>query len=162
MDLNETSCEGQSYLGSKCFTRFIALSRGLRPLTTLARIKCFLPINHERMDRSWWYLHILLILMGRWSWPKVKVTRSKVKVKYAILWKYVFWLHFINQWLHIDDAHTQDKYCWDVEVDQRSRSKGQRSRSNIQVCKKTYLAIYHEPMIGYGWYLHIWLISMRC
>ena len=28
MDLDETSCEGKSYLGSKRFTRFIALSRG--------------------------------------------------------------------------------------------------------------------------------------
>ena len=52
MDLVETSCEGQLYSESKRFTRFIALSRGLRPLTTLARIKCFLPINHERMDGS--------------------------------------------------------------------------------------------------------------
>ena len=54
MDLVETSCEGQLYSESKCFTRFIALSRGLRPLTTLARIKCFLTITHERIDGSYW------------------------------------------------------------------------------------------------------------
>ena len=52
MDLDETYCEGKSFLGSKRFTRFIALSPGLRPLTTLVRIKCFLPVNHERMDGS--------------------------------------------------------------------------------------------------------------
>ena len=90
MDLVETSCEGQNYLGSKRFTRFIAFSRGLRPLTTLARIKCFLPINHERMNGSWWYLHILLILIRRLSWSKVKVTRSKVKVIMAFMWKKSF------------------------------------------------------------------------
>ena len=50
MDLDETSCHGLSCLGSERFTRLIALSRGLWPLTTLVRSKCFLPINHERMD----------------------------------------------------------------------------------------------------------------
>ena len=97
-----------------------------------------------------------------WCWPKVKVTRSKVKVKYAILWKYVFWLYIINQWLHIDDAHTQDKYCWDVEVDQRSRSKGQRSRSNIRFCKKLVSTIYQEQMNESWSKSYIGLISMRC
>ena len=89
-----------SVLGSKCFTRFIAFSRGLRPLTTLARIKCFLPINHERINRSWWYLHILLILMRRWSWHKVKVTRSKVKVIYVSMWKYSLgYSSWTNEWI---------------------------------------------------------------
>ena len=37
-------------LRTKHCTRFIALSSGLRPRATLVRIKCFLPINHERMD----------------------------------------------------------------------------------------------------------------
>ena len=28
--------------------------------------------------------------------------------------KNVFGLYIMNQWLHIDDAHTHDKYYWDV------------------------------------------------
>jgi len=56
MDFDETSCEGQSYLGSKRFTIFIALSRGLRPLTLLARIKCFFAY------KSWTNGRILMIL----------------------------------------------------------------------------------------------------
>ena len=28
--------------------------------------------------------------------------------------KNVFWLYIMNQWLHIDDTHTHDKYYWDV------------------------------------------------
>ena len=66
MDLDETLCDGQSCLESTHFTRFIVLSRGLRPVTTLIRIKSFLPINHERMEGSWWFLDILLILIRRW------------------------------------------------------------------------------------------------
>ena len=34
------------------FTRFIALSRRLRPGTTFVSIKSFLPIDYERMDGS--------------------------------------------------------------------------------------------------------------
>ena len=52
--------------------------------------RTFLPINHEWMIGFWWYLHIWLVLMRCWSWPKVKVTRSKVKVKSTILWKIYF------------------------------------------------------------------------
>ena len=74
MDLDETSCDLQLCLWSKRFIRFIALSRGLRPLTTLARIKCFLPINHERMDGSWWYLQIWLIL---WDVKFIQRSRSQ-------------------------------------------------------------------------------------
>ena len=44
----------------------------------------FSPINHERIIGSLWYLHIWLVLLRQKSWPKVKVTRSKVKVKYAV------------------------------------------------------------------------------
>ena len=47
--------------------------------------KTCLPINHERIVGSLWYLHIWMVLLRQKSWPKVKVTRSKVKVKYAIL-----------------------------------------------------------------------------
>ena len=48
------------------------------------RIELFSPINHERMIGFWWYLDIWLIFTRQKSWPKVKVTRSKVKVKYAV------------------------------------------------------------------------------
>jgi len=37
------------------------------------------------------------------------------------------------------------------------RSKGQRSRSNMQLCKKSW-AINHERIIGFWWYLYIWSI----
>ena len=44
-------------------------------------------INHERVIGFRWYLYIWLILLRRKSWLKVKVTRSKVKVKHAVLRK---------------------------------------------------------------------------
>ena len=43
-----------------------------------------------RFRTAVWYLHRVLILIGRWSWPKVKVTRSKVKVILAFMWKIVW------------------------------------------------------------------------
>ena len=49
------------------------------------RNECFSPINHEQMIESWWNLYLELISMRCWSWPKVKVTRSKVKV----IWPWV-------------------------------------------------------------------------
>ena len=44
--------------------------------------------------------YIGLISMRCWSWPKVKVTRSKVKVIYAILWKTCFdYISWTNDWI---------------------------------------------------------------
>ena len=45
--------------------------------------------------------------------------------------KNLFWLYIMNQWLDINDAYTYDKYWLNVDVDLRSRSQGQRSRSNL-------------------------------
>ena len=64
--------------------------------------------------------------------------------------------------LNVDDTYTYGWYQWDVEVDHRSRSQGQRSRSNRQFCDKLVSTRYYEPIIEYWWYLHIWLISIRC
>ena len=47
-------------------------------------------IYQEQMNESWSKSYIGLISMRCWSWPKVKVTRSKVKVKSTILWKIYF------------------------------------------------------------------------
>ena len=55
----------------------------------------------------------------------------------------------MNKRLNTDDTYTNDWYYQDVEVDPRSRSKGQNSKSNMQVCKKLVSTIYHEPMIEY-------------
>ena len=49
--------------------------------------------------------------------------------------KKLIWLYTMNQWLDMDDTCTYDWYHWDVKVDLRSRSQGQRSRSNMQFCK---------------------------
>ena len=40
------------------------------------------------------------------NWPKVKVSWSKVKVKYAILQKILFRLLIMNEWLDLDDTYT--------------------------------------------------------
>ena len=72
--------------------------------------------------------------------------------------KKLIWLYTMNQWLDMDDTCTYDWYQWDVKVDLRSRSQGQRSRSNMQFCENLVLTIYHEPIIRYRWYLHTWLI----
>jgi len=50
----------------------------------------FLPINHEWIIGSLLYLRIRLILMRQKSSPKFKITRSKVKVKCAIIQKSCF------------------------------------------------------------------------
>ena len=65
----------------------VGLSVGWLVGWSVRNARTFLPINHEWMIGFWWYLHIWLVLMRCWSWPKVKVTRSKVKVKSTILWK---------------------------------------------------------------------------
>ena len=72
--------------------------------------------------------------------------------------KQLIWLYTMNQWLDMDDTCSHDSYQWYVEVDLRSRSQGQRSRSNMQFCENIVLTIYHEPIIRDGWYLHTWLI----
>jgi len=46
-----------------------------------------LAINHEQMVGSWWHLPLELMFIRQGSWSKVKVTSSKVKVKYAIIQK---------------------------------------------------------------------------
>ena len=70
-------------------------------------------INHEWMTISWWYLDIWLILVRRLSWPKVKVTRSKVKVTYAIMqdscfgynsWTYEWILMILGHMVYIDET----------------------------------------------------------
>ena len=72
--------------------------------------------------------------------------------------KKLFQLYVINNWLNIDVIYTPDINWWDI--DPRSRSQGQRSRSNMQCCKELVSTLYHESMIGYWWYLHTWLISI--
>ena len=38
----------------------------------------------------------------------------------------------MNGWLDLDKIYRHDRYKWDVEVDPRSMSQSQRSRSNMQ------------------------------
>ena len=66
-------------------------------------------INHELMNGSWWYLHIWLIMMRRLSWPKVKVTRSKVKVTYAVMQNSCFGCNsWTDEWILRIIMHTVD------------------------------------------------------
>ena len=97
-------------------------------------------INQERMILYSSILKQVFIFMQKWSWLKVKVTRSKVKVNHTRLLKKLIWLYAMNQWLDMDDTCTYDWYQWDVKVDLRSRSQVQRSRSNMQFCIKTCFA----------------------
>ena len=54
-----------------------------------------------------------------------------------------------NQWLKINDTYTHDCYRWDIKVELWPKSQGQRSRSNIQFCKKNLvLTIYNKLNIG--------------
>ena len=46
-----------------------------------------LAINHKQMIGSWSNLCKGLKLMQHWRWHKVKITRSKVKVKYTVMLK---------------------------------------------------------------------------
>ena len=87
-------------LRGKIFDQIYCVHAQAKLGATPVRIKCFLPINHEWLDGSWWYLHIWLILMRRWSWHKVKVTRSKVKVIYVSMWKYSLgYSSWTNEWI---------------------------------------------------------------
>ena len=70
----------------------------------------FSPINHERIIGSLWYLHIWLVLLRQKNWPKVKITRSKVKVKHASLQKKSLRLYTMSQWFDVDDTYTHDWY----------------------------------------------------
>jgi len=57
---------------------------------------------HEAMIWYWWYLHTWLISILWWSWPKVKVTSSKDKIKYQ--WKKTYFDY-------IDERQDQNVIC---------------------------------------------------
>ena len=115
-------------------------------------------INHERMIGSWWYLHIWSILMILESWHKVKVTGSKVKVKLEVMWKncFVYKTRMDNSILM--------KLIYIVDVDKKnsvdiwSRSRGQRSRSNVQLWENVFRfwnmngGLDLDDITTYNWY----------
>ena len=51
-------------------------------------LKCCLYIYHEWMIGSWSNFHVELILMKRSRLYRARVIKSKVKVKYTIMWKH--------------------------------------------------------------------------
>ena len=115
-------------------------------------------INHEQMIESWSNLNIGLTSMQHWSWPKIKVTRSKVKVKYAIVWKkclgYLLWT---NDCILITlMLRTHINASLKVAQDQ-----GQRSRSNMQLCENNVWSINHKRMIASWLNIYLGFISMQ-
>ena len=67
----------------------------------------------------------------------------------------------MNGCMDLNDTHIGYWYWWDGKVDPRSRSQGQRSRSQMHLCKIFVSARTHEWMIISWWYLRIWFILMR-
>ena len=66
-------------------------------------------INHERLIGSWSNLYTGLTLMQHWRWHKFKVTRSKVKVKYTVIWKNCLgYTSIMNDWIFIKLIHLID------------------------------------------------------
>jgi len=57
----------------------------------------------------------------------------------------------MNKWFDIDKIYKQDKHY--VEVDLRSMSEGQSSRSSMQICQKLFFTQYHERILIYWQYL---------
>ena len=81
------------------------------------------------------------------SWHKVKVTRSKVKVKFTIMWKY--WLAYKTQtegWILIKltgmiDINIKIVYKWS----QGQKVKGQGQTWSYE--KNVFALVNHEEMI---------------
>ena len=103
-------------------------------------IEWFSSINHERVVRYWWYLQIWLILMTCCSWLEVKVTRSKVKGKNAIMWKSCFsHKSQTNDWILIKLIHRVDIHrTFKVTQGQGHKVKGQGQKYN-------YVKILFQP-----------------
>ena len=133
-----------------------------------------LTIYHEPMIWYWWYLPTWLISMRCWSWPKVKVTKLKVKVKYAISWKtcfdYISWT-MIRYWWHlfisiicvfiiniqslVHDIKWKEVFLqnwifdldvWPCDLDLRSTSTTYWYQSCVKV-----LSIYNHWFMIYSW-----------
>ena len=58
--------------------------------------------------------------------------------------------------------YTYDSSWWDLKVDARSRSRGQTSRSNIQLRKQLVKLIKYQRINRCWWYLHILLVLVQC
>jgi len=61
----------------------------------------------------------------------------------------------MNGWMDLNDTYIYYWHWWDVEVDPRSRSWGQRSRSCRHLCEKIVLTITHERIDG-SWWKFLW------
>ena len=160
LDLNETCTYIRYWWDLRVDTRSRSWGQRSRLNIQLCD-KIGLHTQHERVIISWWNLYLWLILMRRKSWHKVKVTRSKVKVKHAVLRKNLFLVLIMNEWLDLDETCIYIRYWWDLKVDTRSRGQRSRSMSNIQLCDKIGLPIKHEREIRSWWNLYLWLILIR-
>ena len=68
-----------------------------------------LAINHELMNGCSWYLHLWSIMMRCLNWTKVKVTRSKVKVTYAVMQNSCFGYNsWTDEWILMILRHMID------------------------------------------------------
>ena len=95
-------------------------------------IKWLSSIVHERIVKNWWHSHTWLISIKCWSWTKAKITRSKIKEKYAILKKNCFdCKSWINNWILITLAHMIiiDKMLTFTLV------QGRKVKGQGQICK---------------------------
>ena len=90
-------------------------------------IKCLLPINHERLDGSWWYLHIWLILMRRWSWHKVKGQGQIGPYIKKIVFAYKSWM---DKWILMILTHM-------IDIDETlklTQGQGHKVKGQGQIC----------------------------
>ena len=63
--------------------------------------------------------------------------------------------------MDLNDTYIYYWYLWNVEVDPRSRSQGQRSRSYRHLCEKIVWAITHERMDGSSWNFLWWSVMLK-
>ena len=114
-------------------------SRSNMSLVGWVRIELFSPKNHEQMVGSWSKTYKGLISMRCWSWLKVKVTRSKVKVIYAILWKTCFgYISWTNHWTLMMSIHMiSNNVMLKLTKGQghKVKSQGHKVKGQIQICK---------------------------
>ena len=122
-------------------------------------IEWFSSINYKRVVRCSWYLYTCLISMRCFSWPKVKVMRSKVKVKYAIIEKYCFgYKSWSGDWMGMILIYMIN-IKWvvvfsEVESDSCVRQSLERDSISINVC---VIVLYrnYKQMVRSWWYLRI-------
>ena len=104
---------------------------------------------------GWYQWDVKVDLRSRWQG---QISRSNMRFcKKKTCFDNTSWT---NDWILMILKHIIDNR----KILKFTQGQGHKVKAQGQICtfvEKNILTVYHEPMIGYWWYSHTWLITIK-